>query len=187
MLEILFLVGVFGVAVGSAGQFIYELDAFPSILAGLLIAPPLGYSCYLNLLHRYGLEGLHARARRKPVPPERFYWTVRRARLRLRAGGLALLGGAAWAAAVRFPARLSTDPGSTAGWLAGVLAIVATADATASGLIFARATEWFDGTRTRLGGRVRRVIYRLSGDAELLDPDPLPGAPEKVRRQRSVY
>ena len=77
--------------------------------------------------------------------------------------------------------------GRTAGWAAGVLAIVATADAVACGVVFGRATEWLDGTGTRWNSRFRRVLSRVSGDRELLDPEPLPGAPERQRRARSIY
>ncbi len=187
MLEILFLIGVFGMGLVMAAEFIAQLDALPTLLVGALFVPVLYRVFYSTALVRYGLERLPARARRRPVPPERFFWDLRRARLRARALGLALLAGGAWTVALRSPAAWSADGSSVLGWVAGFLAIVATADAAACGLVFMRASEWLDGTGSRWASRCRRVLSRMSGDRELLDPDPLPGAPERQRRARSIY
>lgn len=187
MLELLFLIGVFGMALGMGAEYVCQSDAFPMILAGMLLVPTLGRSLYAVTLRGYGLEGLRVRDRRRPVPPERFYWNLRRARLRARALGLALLAGGSWTATLRYPAALATDGRSVLGWLLGALAIVATADAAASGLVFVRAAEWLDGTGSRWSARCRRVLSRVSGDRELLDPEPLPGAPERQQRARSIY
>lgn len=187
MLEILFLIGVFGVGLVMAAEYICQLDALPTLLVGAVFVPVLYRSFYALALVRYGLERLPGRLRRRPLPPERFYWGLRRGRLRMRAISLALVAGGAWAVTLRSPATLTPDLRSLAGWLSGVLAIVATADAAACGLAFVRATEWLDGTGSRWGARLRRLLSRVSGDRELLDPDPLPGAPERQRRARSIY
>ena len=187
MLEILFLIGVFGVGVVMAAEYISQLDALPALLVGALFVPVLYRYFYAAALVRYGLERLPGHTRRRPVPPERFYWNLRRAGLRVRALGLALLAGSAWTVTLRYPAALSADPRSISGWLSGALAIVATADAAACGLVFVRASEWLDGTGSRWSARCRRVLSRLTGDRELLDGDPLPGAPERQQRARSIY
>lgn len=186
MLEILFLIGVFGLGLVTTAEYVCHLDALPTLLVGALFVPVLFRAFYATTLTRYGLERL-AIPNRRPVPPERFYWDLRRARLRARALGLSLLAGGAWTVALRCPASLATDARSIAGWLAGALAIVATAEGAACGLIYFRASEWLDGTRSRWSAGCRRVLSRVSGDRELLDPEPLPGTPERQRRARSIY
>ena len=108
-----------GLVAGQLLEYLGTLAAFPTILTGFASIPLLSCADYLATLHRYELEGLDAR--RGPVPPERFYWTLHKAQLRRALAWSGPAAVATWAAAVRWPAASGSarscrsGPGCAAG------------------------------------------------------------------------
>lgn len=181
MMEILFLFGALGWLLGSCWEYLGTLEAFPTILAGFASIPLLSCANYLATLHRYELEGLHAR--RGPVPPERFYWTLYKGQLRRALAWSGPLAVAAWALAVRWPATFALDGASLVGWLSGALAIVSTARFIASSVVYVRASQWFDKMAPWAVGFCRRAMYRLSDNPDFLGPE----NPTRKEKEKSIY
>src|SRR5262249_44652152 len=122
MLEALFIVGLIGALIAFIGESITSLEAFPTICAGCLLVPILTWRDFATLVQEHDLEKI----RRRPLPPARFYWSLRGPRLRLQAIALIPTSIFAWAIAIAFPASFNMDRTSAIGWLAGLSAVVAT-------------------------------------------------------------
>ena len=181
MFEILFIFGLLGLLLGTLCEFLASLAAFPTLLTAGVVVPLLGWVVYLEMLPRFGLHGINQP--RPPVPPERFYWTLHRARLRLALACLGPLSVGAWAAALAWPAELAWTGSSLTGWLAGALAIVATALLAACATIYVRASHWFDKMAPWLVGACRRSLYRMSENPDFLAPE----NPVQRENEKSVY
>ena len=180
MFELLFIFGALGWALGAAWEYLWTLRALPALLAGALVIPLLCWADFLNLLRRWDLASLE---RREPVPPERFYWDLRKARLRRTIWLLAALVPACWGAVMMSPPALSYQAASLAGWAAAAIAMPGTAHLLASGAIYVRASQWFDRMAPWAVGVCRRAMYRLSDN-----PDFLGWVDErKQEREKSVY
>lgn len=181
MLEILFIFGVFGWLVGAFWEYLASLAAFPTILTAFAAVPLMACADYLSTVHQLELEGLNQR--RVPIPPERFYWTLHKSRLQralLWSGPLAVI---AWSAALWWPADAAYDFPSLAGWVSGAVAISATARFVAHGIVYVRASHWFDRMTPWAVGICRRTMYRLSDNPDFLDPADL----KRREQEKSIY
>ena len=167
MLEILFIFGVIGWLAGFAWEFLSSLGAFPTILTAAAAVPMVAYADYLSIVERLELAGMAQN--RVPVPPERFYWSLQRNRLRWLLFWNGLLAVAGWWVAIAYPAELSGECTSVVGWVAGGLAIFATARIVANGTVYVRASHWFDQMAPWAVGICRRTMYRLSQNPDFLD------------------
>ena len=181
MFEILFIFGLLGLLLGTLCEFLASLAAFPTLLTAAVVVPLLGWVVYLEMLPRFGLSGINQP--RPPVPPERFYWTLHRARLRLALLCLAPLSAGTWAAALEWPAELAWTGSSATGWLTGTVAIIATALLGACATIYVRASHWFDKMAPWVVGACRRSLYRMSENPDFLAPE----NPVQRENEKSVY
>lgn len=181
MLEILFIFGVFGWLLGGACEYLSSLDAFPTILVAFILVPLLACADYLEMLNRLKLSGIHQR--RQPVPPERFYWTIQKGRLLRALLWLTPLAVVSWSAAIWWPASLTWDSVSVAGWVAGFLALLSTARLTSTCAVYVHASRWFDKMAPWAIGICRRTLYRLSDNPDFLAPE----NSERKEREKSVY
>ncbi len=73
---------------------------------------------------------------------------------------------------------------SLAGWGSAFFAILAVAEALASGCLYVRASHWFDRHAPNFVGWTRRLLYRLSDNHEFLGEAPLP---REQRRREKVF
>ena len=181
MLEILFIFGLIGWLAGFAWEFLSALAAFPTILTAAVAVPLVACADYMSIVQRFELAGMAQH--RVPVPPERFYWTLHKNRLRTTLIWGALLAFASWWVAIAYPAELSYDWSSLIGWLAGLLAIFSTARVAAHGTVYVRASHWFDQMAPWAVGVCRRTMYRLSQNPDFLDSDDT----KRLEKEKSVY
>ena len=182
MFEILFIFGLLGLLLGTICEFLSSLAAFPTLLTGLFVVPLLSWAVYLEMVRRWELDGLHQR-RRQPVPPERFYWTLHRARLRLALVCLGPLACGAWAAALEWPAELAWTGSAVTGWVSGGVAIAATGLFAACATVYVRASHWFDRMAPWVVGACRRSLYRLSENPDFLTSD----HPDRQEEEKTIY
>lgn len=182
MFELLFLIALVAWLFFSALEFVLTLSFAPTIIAAGILVPLLSLLRWHALVRAHGLLRLAPRTR--PVPPERFYWLRSRRRLGRRIGIVLFVALFSWPVACLWPAELSADGSSLAGWLFGVLAIFAAAESCAACLLYLRASHWFDRHAPRFVGLVRRALYRLSDNHEFLGEEPLP---RDKRRREKVY
>ncbi len=181
MFEILFIFGLLGLLVGTAWEYLASLAAFPTILTAFAAVPLLAYADYLTTVHRLELQGLNQA--RVPVPPERFYWGFYKSDLQQTLRWSSVLTVFAWAAAIEWPAEISCEISSLIGWASGALAIAATARFVAHGVVYVRASQWFDQMAPWAVGFCRRTMYRLSDNPDFLDT-----ADSKRReKEKSIY
>ena len=181
MFEILFIFGAFGWLLGAACEYLSSLAAFPTILTAFLLIPLLACADYLEMLNKLELGGLHAR--RDPVPPERFYWSLHKTRLLRVLLWLAPAAAGSWFAAIWWPASFVPDGVSLVGWLAGVAAVVSTARFASHCAVYVRASRWFDKMAPWAIGVCRRTLYRLSDNPDFLAPE----NPERREKESSIY
>ncbi len=181
MFELLFLCGLFGLMLGAVWEFVTSLPAFPTIFVASAAIPLLAWADYLRLVPYLELGGMARH--RAPVPPERFYWTLGRIRLRrmLVWSGVLLL--AAWTLALKFPADLAATTSAVIGWTTGAVAIVASARFCSSTIAYVRASQWFDKMTPWAIGFCRRSLYRLSENPDFLAPD----NPRRRDEEKSIY
>ena len=168
MFEILFIFGLLGLLLGTICEYLSSLDAFPTLLAAAVVVPLLGWATYLELHRRFELDGMDKR--RQPVPPERFYWTLPRSRLRVTLAVSGPVAVAAWVAAIEWPAELAATVPAVSGWLSGFVAIVATALFCACATLYVRASQWYDRMAPWAVGVCRRSLYRMSENPDFLAP-----------------
>ena len=181
MLEILFIFGLMGFLVGAALEYLASLAAFPTILTACATVPLLAWADYLTTISRLELQGVGQP--RVPVPPERFYWGFQKFDLlrNLRWSGALVLF--SWAAAIEWPADFSYGASSLVGWASGAVAIATTARFVAHGVVYVRASQWFDQMAPWAVGFCRRAMYRLSDNPDFLDS----ADPKRLEKERSIY
>ena len=182
MFEILFVIALVAWLFFSALEFVLTLCFAPTIIAAAILVPLASFLRWPALVRTHGLSRLHPRT--QPVPPERFYWPGNRRRLGRRTGSALAAAVFSWPVACLWPAELSSEGPSLVGWLFGVLAILATAEAFAAGLLYLRASHWFDRHAPGFVGWARRALYRLSDNHEFLGEEPMP---REKRRREKVY
>jgi hypothetical protein len=166
MFEILFIFGAVGWLMGVTWEYFCSLAAFPTLLVGAVSLPLLCWADYLATLERFQLEGLDKE--RPPVPPERFYWNLRKRRMRRTIRRMACMSVVGWTLALEFPADLSFEAGSIVGWVSGVAAILASARLVAWSVIYVRASQWFNKMTPWAVGLCRRTMYRISDNPDFL-------------------
>ena len=181
MFELLFLCGVFGLMLGAIWEYVTALPAFPTIVVGCATIPLLAWADYLRRARDLALRGMSRH--RPPGPPERFYWTRGRSRLRATLGWSAALALVAWPVAILFPADLAATRSAVVGWTAGALAILASARCWSSGIAYVRASQWFDKMAPWAVGFCRRSLYRLSENPDFLAPED----PRRREEEKSIY
>lgn len=182
MFELLFIVALIAWAVISVLQYLAGLPAAPTLLAAALLVPAVGFWRIRVLARRNHIA--FVRERRRPLPPERFYWPALRRRLGWWTIGCSLVATIAWPVALVWPARWASDPASAAGWIAAAAGIVALAEAAAGAWLYVRASQRFDHLAPAALGWLRRALYRLSDNHEFLGEEPLP---RQRRVRESVY
>ena len=187
MVEILFVLGLLGVLVVYTFEYLAALAAAPTLLAGVCLVPMLAAWDYIHAVHLMQLEGVQTRRgdrrRRAPVPPERFFWVLNSQRLQRQLLWLAPISLLGWVLALRCPAGLALEPEALAGWGFGAISIVATARLCARGILYWRASQWFDQMRPGVVGFYRRTMYQLSENPEFLGEE----NPRQRERENSIY
>ena len=183
MLELLFLVALLSWAVISVLQYLAALPAAPTLLAATLLMPALAFLRGRHLAKRGKIEFV-SRERRRPLPPERFYWPATRRWLGRRTILAAVIALASWPVAIAWPARPSPDKDSLLGWITAAVAIMALAEATAGLWLYVKTSQRFNRQTPGLVGWLRRGLYRLSDNHEFLAEEPLP---REKRDREAVY
>lgn len=181
MFELLFLCGVFGLMLGAVWEYVTALPAFPTILVASAAIPLLAWADYLRLVPYFELGGMSRQ--RPPVPPERFYWTLVRTRLRNMLAWSGVVSLSAWVPALMFPADFVANRPAVIGWTAGTVAITASARFCSSAIAYVRASQWFDKMAPWAVGFCRRSLYRISENPDFLAPD----EPRRREEEKSIY
>ncbi len=182
MFELLFIVALIAWGVISVLQYLADLPAAPTLLAAAVAVPALA-AWRVRVLARQGRIAFVS-TRRRPLPPERFYWPATRRRLGKRTLVCSALATASTPAAIIWPADWSTDPASLTGWITAAIAIAALSEAAAGTWLYVRASQRFDHLAPAALGWVRRGLYRLSDNHEFLGEEPLP---RQKRVRESIY
>lgn len=183
MLELLFIIALVSWAAISLLQYLAGLAAAPSLLAAAIIVPVWALQRSRALARAGRIEFVRS-ARRRPLPPERFYWPSTRRWLGRRIAAAAVVAAIAWPVALLAPARLTLTGESMVGW-ASVCAGIAALTETAAGLwLYLKTSQRFNRQTPGLIGWLRRGLYRLSDNHEFLGEEPLP---REKRRRESVY
>lgn len=179
MIEILFLFGLLGWTMGMAWEYLSARPAFPTLLVGMCAVPLLCWADYLATLQRLALERLGKAP--EPIPPERFYWDLRKARVLAALPMLAAISAVAWAVAIQWPAGGTASKESVIGWVAGAIAMVSTARLMAWSVIYVRASHWFNRMAPWAVGVCRNAMYRFSENPDFLGPKAPREEEEKTR------
>lgn len=182
MVELLIFLALLGWGVVSVIEFLAALAAFPTLVAAVVSVPVIALLSYGRLLRIHQLEFL--KTARKFLPPERFYWPTRAARLRRETIIFLLITLVAWPTAIIFPAALSLQIGSMTGWVCGVVAILSLALATSRLWVFLEGSQRFDRLTPWAIGSVRRFMFWISDNYDFLGEEP---EVSKKRTKESIY
>ena len=166
MVEVLGIFGFLSWLILVSYEWLSSQQVFPAIVTGTVLVPICALRDYRRLQHRFYLQGISGR--RSPVPPERFYWEINRARLQsamLWSSSVAIAG---WSNASWLPASLSLDSDSIVGWMNAGLGIVAASRFLSATILFIKAAQWFDAMRPNVIGLFRMLMYKLSDNYEFL-------------------
>jgi hypothetical protein len=147
-------------------QWLSTLPIFPAIVAAGLLCPVLVARDYSRLTHTWKLRGILSK--RDPIPPERFYWTIQRPRLRRMIILFSIPSALAWCNAAILPASLDIDLASIAGWLNAFLGMLTLSHVISATTLFFKASQRFDVMTPPLVGLLRRAMYKLSDNYEYL-------------------
>lgn len=182
VLELLFIVALLSWAAILCLQYLAALPAAPT-LAVAAVALPFLVSWRARALARRGRIEFVA-ARRRPLPPEKFYWPVTRRQLGWRTTWSAVAAAIAWPLALVWPAQWNFEAGSITGWVSAVVGIGAVAETLAGAWLYVRASQRFHHLAPSALGWLRVGLYRLSDNHEFLGEEPLP---RQKRARESVY
>jgi hypothetical protein len=182
MFELLFIVALVAWLAINCLEYLAGLPAAPTLAAAALIWPFL-VVWRTRVLARSGRIEF-VRSRRRPLPPERFYWPATRRRLGWRAALGSAAGAIAWPVALGWPARWAVDTASITGWISAVIGILAVAEAVAGAWLYVRASQRIHHLAPTALGWLRVGLYRLSDNHEFLGEEPLP---RQKRVRESVY
>ena len=182
MLELLFIVALVAWAVITCLEYLAGLPAAPTMAVAALIWPFL-ITWRAHALARTGRIEF-VRTRRRPLPPERFYWPATRRILGWRTALGAGAGVIAWPLALAWPARWAVDTASVTGWISAAIGILAVAEAVAGALLYLRAAQRIHHLAPTALGWLRVGLYRLSDNHEFLGEEPMP---RQKRARESVY
>ena len=182
MFELLFIIALLAWAAISCLEFLAALPAAPTLAVAALTVPFLT-AWRLRFLARRGHLDFVA-ARRRPLPPEKFYWPTTRRQLGWRTICSAIAAAAAWPLALTWPARWAPDAASVTGWIAAAVGVAAIAEMLAGAWLYVRASQRFHHLAPSALGWLRVGLYRLSDNHEFLGEEPLP---RQKRARESVY
>lgn len=183
MLELLFLIAAISWAAISLLQYLAGLAAAPALLVAALLVPLLALQRSRALARAGRIEFVRS-DRRRPLPPERFYWPSTRRWLGRRTFVAVALAAAAWPVTLLWPARAALAWDSLAGWASAAAGIAALAETAAGLWLYVKTSQRFNRQTPGLIGWLRRGLYRLSDNHEFLGEEPLP---REKRRRESVY
>jgi hypothetical protein len=183
MFELLFLVALASWAVISVLQYLAALPAAPTLMAATILVPALAF-LREKWMAKSGKIEFVRRERRRPLPPETFYWPATRRWLGRRTIVAAVIAAASWPFAIAWPARVSPDSASAGGWISATIAIAALAEAAAGLWLYVKTSQRFNRQTPGLVGWLRRGLYRLSDNHEFLAEEPLP---REKRAREAVY
>jgi hypothetical protein len=176
MLELLVILAMFGWVILTVIQFLSSLEAFPTIAAAVVAIPLLAIRLHARLLRSLRLEFL--RGHRGFLPPERFYWRAQAAGLRRELAWCVAGVLLAWPLAIVCPAALALSARSAAGWLAGGVAIGASALFCSRLAVYLRASQRYDRFTPIPVGWLRRFMFWISDNYDFLGEEP------EVRRRK---
>ncbi len=182
MFELLFIVALLAWVVITTLEYLAALPAAPTLAVAALLLPFLAAWRAGALASRGRIE--FVAVRRRPLPPEKFYWPATRRMLGWRTIWSTLAAAIAWPFALACPARWAIDPVSITGWISACVCILATAEALAAAWLYVRASQRFHHLAPSAIGWLRVGLYRLSDNHEFLGEEPLP---RQKRARESVY
>jgi hypothetical protein len=169
MLEVVGLVGLLFVLVIQVLELLFQLDCGGTLQAAFILIPLFWALDYSRL--RQSPEVPFLREQRPPLPPEKFYWPVKRGSYWKQIVLLFSLSVGFWIFAVEFPARLDLSLESRLGWLAAFGAIGGTARLLSISSLYVKASQEMDRFTPNFVGLSRRVMYGLTDNREYLGKD----------------
>jgi hypothetical protein len=173
MVEVLVIFGLVGWLILTLLEGLSRLPFFPAIVMAGVLCPILSRWDYSNLSQLWKLRGVCSP--REPIPPERFYWTASKPQLRRVIRFCAILSTLAWCNALLLPASFEFGFASIMGWLNAFVGVATMSRAISAGLLFFKASQWFDAMSPSFVGFLRHAMYKLSDNYEYLGskkPDP---------------
>ncbi len=182
MLELLIILAMFGWVIVTVIQFLASLEAVPTIAAAAVAVPAFSVWLHARLLRSLRLDFL--RGRRDFLPPERFYWPMQAATLRWELGACIACALAAWPLAIVCPAALELTARSMTGWIAGIVAIVASSLVCSRLAVYLRASQRYDKSMPAPIGWLRHFMFWISDNYEFLGEEP---EVSRRKKQESVY
>ena len=168
MVEVLVIFGLVSWLVLTFLEALSRLPFFPAIVMAGILCPILSRWDYSNLSQVWKLRGLCSP--REPIPPERFYWTAQKPRLRRVVRFCGLLSVLAWSNALLLPASSEFSLASMFGWLNAFVGTVTLIRAISAGILFFKTSQWFDAMSPKIVGFLRQAMYKLSDNYEYLGP-----------------
>jgi hypothetical protein len=178
MVEVLVIFGLAGWLFLTFLESLSQLPFFPAIVAAAVLCPLLIRRDYSTLSQAWKLGGISSS--RDPIPPERFYWTAQKQRLRRVIRLCGIVSALAWCNAVILPASSELNPVSMLGWLNALLGMLTLSRALSAATLFFKASQWFDAMSPNWVGLFRNAMYKLSDNYEYLGPRKKDPAKEKV-------
>lgn len=166
MVVVVAILGLIGWLLLASLVWLQSLGVFPAIVMGFVICPILGLRHYHFATRTWRLGGMAAK--REPIPPERFYWSIQLPRLRRRIYFFGFCSVLAWFNAATLPASLDVTVPSLTGWLNAAVGILSVSRTASTAILFFNASQWFDAMRPNVVGILRRAMYRLSDNYEYL-------------------
>jgi hypothetical protein len=178
MVEVLVIFGLLGWVFLTFLEWLSTLPVFPAIVAAAVLCPILSARGYLLLTRNWKLCGIYSN--RDPIPPERFYWVVKRTKLRRKIILFTIPCVLGWCNATTLPASLDLSLASIVGWLNALVGILTLSWVICAAALFFKASQWFDAMSPTLVGLLRQAMYRLSDNYEYLGQKKRDPAKEKV-------
>ena len=178
MVEVLVIFGLAGWLVLTLLEAFSRLPFFPAVVMAVVLCPILSRWDYSNLSQIWKLHGVCSP--REPIPPERFYWAAQKPQLRRVIRFCGILSALAWCNALLLPASSEFSLASSMGWLNAFVGVVTMSRAISAGLLFFKASQWFDAMSPGFVGLFRRAMYKLSDNYEYLGSKKQDPEKEKV-------
>jgi hypothetical protein len=166
MVEVLVIFGLVGWLLLTLLESLSRLPFFPAIVAAVVLCPILSTRDYSTLRKTWKLQGISPK--RDPIPPERFYWVAQKPQLRRVILWSGILSAFAWSNAAILPASIEASLASIVGWMNALAGIVTLSRAISAGILFFKASQWFDTMSPKFVGLLRQAMYKLSDNYEYL-------------------
>jgi hypothetical protein len=178
MVEVLIIFGLLGWLFLTFLEWLSTLPVFPAVVTAAVLCPILSARDYLRLIRTWKLRGIYSS--RDPIPPERFYWVVQRAKLQRSIILFTVPCVLAWCNAALLPASLDANIASIVGWMNSLVGILTLSRVVSATALFFKASQWFDAMSPTLVGLLRRAMYKLSDNYEYLGQKKRDAEKEKV-------